>query len=99
MLLVRVGTRRGPVPVPPGLTPSPIPPSRHRPRMPNHSTRVLPFGRVTILSDAGQLVADVAFHVWLSPALSGGSPDEAPRTAVRMVKGTPAAGLFLAPKR
>jgi hypothetical protein len=65
-------------------------------------SRVTPIRRDIVLSDAGQQVADVAFDLWVSSAFRGCSPEEAlltAMTAVRMVKGKPSPGLFLAPKR
>lgn len=47
------------------------------------------------LLDAVEVVADLAFRLWVSSAFYGGSPEAALVAAVRMVKRRSLAGLFL----
>jgi len=60
------------------------------------SSRVIPI-RPTLVSEADELVADLAFTLWLSSPFRCGPPEEALWTALRMVKGKSSLGLFLVP--
>jgi hypothetical protein len=62
------------------------------------SLGVIPI-RHSFLSEADELVADLAYTLWRSAPFRCGPPEEALWTALRMVKGKSAVGLFLVPKR
>lgn len=66
--------------------------------MPKSNTRVIPFRRDIPISDADQKVVDVAYNLWLARGFKGGSPVWDLLTAIREVKGTESARLFLVPK-
>ena len=67
--------------------------------MAKQQTHVLPIRPEVPLSDADELVADVAYALWHSAPFRCGLPEEAFLTALRMVRGKSSAGLFLVPKR
>ena len=67
--------------------------------MPGRNSRVIPFRRATPISADNRLVADVAFNLWLARGFKGGSPIWDLLSAIREVKGTSAARLFVVPKR
>jgi hypothetical protein len=67
--------------------------------MPNRPICVIPIRRKTPVSEADELVAGVAYSLWLSSPFRCGPPEKAFMTALRIVKGNSAAGLFLVPKR
>lgn len=60
---------------------------------------VVPIRRESRVSEADDLVIEVAYGLWLSSAFHGGSPEEALLTALQMVRGQGTAGLFLVPNR
>ena len=61
----------------------------------NQGQRVIPIWRVW---DGDELVADLAFSLWLSAAFRD-SPEHALLTSVEMVRGQTRTGCFLVPKR
>lgn len=66
--------------------------------MPEQQIRVIPIRRELAVSESDQLVAHVAFCLWLSSGFRGASPEAALFTALRLVKGKSWSGLFLVPK-
>ena len=67
--------------------------------MPKRSTKVVPIRRDILASDEVRRIADHAYNLWLANEFWGGSPEEALFTAVRQMRRTPTAGLFLVPRR
>jgi hypothetical protein len=55
----------------------------------------IPIWRKITLSEADQLVPDVAYTLWLSSAFFGGSPEAAFFTALQLVKGKSSVACFL----
>ena len=67
--------------------------------MPKRTKSVIPFRRNDPASEADELVADIAYTLWLSSPFWCGPPEEAFMTALRLVRGKSAPLLFLVPKR
>ena len=63
------------------------------------SSGVIPIRRSIPISETAELVADVAYRLWLSSPFGCGPPEEAFTTALRLVKGKSASLLFLVPRR
>jgi len=51
------------------------------------------------VSEADELVADLAYSLWVSSPFRCGPPEEALFTALRMVNGKSSVGPFLVPQR
>jgi hypothetical protein len=66
--------------------------------MPGQHFGVIPIRQKTPVSEADELVADVAYTLWHSAPFRCGPPEEAFFSALRMVKGKSSAGPFLVPK-
>ena len=60
---------------------------------------IVPIRQGTPISKCDELVADVAYTLWLSSAFSDGLPEEALFTALRLVKGKSFVRLFVVPER
>jgi hypothetical protein len=67
--------------------------------MPNGPMSVIPIRRSIPMSESDELVATVAYSLWLSSPFRGGPPEHAFMTALRLVKGKSLAGPFLVPNR
>ena len=67
--------------------------------MAKHSVSVIQIRHNILVSEADELVADLAYTLWLSSPFRCGPPEEALLTALRMVHGKSSVGLFLVPKR
>jgi len=61
--------------------------------------RVIPIRPENLLSADDRKVVDLAYRRWLAKGFSGGSPEEDLLTAIRDLRGTEVAQLFLVPKR
>jgi hypothetical protein len=66
--------------------------------MPLQHLSVIPIRQKTPVSEADELVADVAYKLWHSSPFRCGPPEAALLTALRMVKGKPSDGPLLVPK-
>jgi hypothetical protein len=60
---------------------------------------VIPIRRNIPVSESDELVATVAYTLWLSSPFRRGPSEQAFMTALRMVKGNSSSGLVLVPKR
>ena len=59
---------------------------------------VVPIRRDFLLSDSDELIVELAYRLWVSSACSGGLPEDALLSALRILR-TRTAGLFLVPRR
>lgn len=66
--------------------------------MPKQTTHAIRISENFPMSEVDELVVHVAYTLWVSAPFRCGLPEEAFKTAIRLVKGRIPAKLFLVPK-